>query len=125
MKNINNAQQYIPKNNFFIMTNPTHLLVQCRIGHILKINSLYVCHIADCSYTPYFSIFLENNTVSNPNLFSNSRTYLYKDIPLPQNSSIIVLDKDSGLNLENTQGLYITSSHSNSISAFINYDDIY
>jgi len=125
MKNIVTAQYYIPKNNMFIVSERIHTLVQSRIGRLIKINSLYVSHIIDCARVPSFSIFIEEQPSADPQLPSFDRTYIYKDIPVPNNSCIVVLDKNQSFVLKDRQTLYIECSHHNSISAFVNYDEIY
>lgn len=127
MKNISSAQFYIPKNNFFILSRLTHNLINGRANRVLKISSLYVCNVSPCFKTPSFSIFLTDFPILNDldEIDINMKNYLYKDMPLPNSASIIVFDKNNNLIIENTQSLYIECSHINSISSFINYDEIY
>lgn len=125
MKNIVTSQYYIPKNNMFILSEIVSTLVQSRIDRLIKINSLYVSHVSDCSRVPSFSIFIEQQPSIDPQTPSTNRTYIYKDIPVPNHSCIIVFDKNQSFILRDQQTLYIECSHFNSISAFINYDEIY
>jgi len=125
MKNIVTSQYYIPKNNMFVLAERIHPLVQSRIGRLIKINSLYISHIVDCSRVPSFSIFLEQQPSIDPQTPSSTRTYIYQNIPVPNHSCIVVLDKNQSFILQDQQTLYIECSHHNSISAFINYDEIY
>lgn len=125
MKNIVTSQYYIPKNNMLVLSEIIHTLVQSRIGRLIKINSLYVSHVSDCSRVPSFSIFIEQQPTIDPQTPSANRTYIYKDIPVPKHSCIIVFDKNQSFILQDQQTLYIECSHHNSISAFINYDEIY
>lgn len=127
MKNISSAQYYIPKNNFFVLSRLTQSLLTGRLNRVFKINSLYVCNISPCFKTPSFSIFLTDFPILNnlDDIDISLKFYLYKDVPLPNSASIVVLDKNNNLTIENEQSLYIECSHINSISSFVNYDEIY
>jgi len=112
--NITRLSRLNAKNNtFLIPTEDPVLLCETFASQTIKINSLYITNTNVCLNDTRISCYIFDGAVNR---------HLAKDIVVPVGTSIILIDKESPVYIQEFERIYLSSVVPDAIEGVINYD---
>jgi hypothetical protein len=104
---------YAQNQTFSQIDNDYTDLLTCESGTSIKVNSLYITNNNLCSISTSINLVIND---------LNKETYIVKELVVPYQTVIILIDKESPIYLEEYETLKLNSSIGPTIDAMINYD---
>lgn len=104
---------YAQNQTFSQIDNDYTDLLTCESGTSIKINSLYITNNNLCSLPTSINLVIND---------LNKETYIVKELVVPYQTVIILIDKETPIYLEEYETLKLNSSIGPTIDAMINYD---
>lgn len=92
-----------------------NMLVETPVNKVIKINSVLISNV-DTAAAADVSVFIQDG--------DNGPIYLARTISVPADSTLVVLDKTTGIYLREYWQLYAFASASGDLTAVVSYEEI-
>ena len=119
--NILNASSVVGKTTTANLTTTTHTLLlenTASSNKIFKINTLYVSNIHGANIADVSVILYASANIAG------AQTEFAKDIPVPVDSSLVVIDKNTLVYLEEDKSIGVRASAANNLKVICSYEEI-
>lgn len=115
--NIVNVTSIYGKNSFANLGTSTYgnKLLETPANTVIKINSILISNV-DTAAAADVSVFIQNG--------DDPEAYIARTISVPADSTLVVLDKGTGIYLTEFQQLFAFASAAGDLAAFVSYEEI-